>query len=186
MQSIRRKPEEDRYDSALLKSITGIPCNPQATREEPAIASPREPVIASPSAKGLVQPPAIDDKKRKLKRLYITKKDLEKFGYTADCPACDATQIGKRTSGIQHTNRCRDRLEEHIRGEEEENPRVARHESRVGEAVTGMPKPVSGKRPQNPSWIRKQETIGSSRFMSSVRTTRRRRSLFPNHNARRT
>ena len=148
MQSIRRKPEEDRYDSALLKSITGIPCNPQATREEPAIASPREPVIASPSAKGLVQPPAIDDKKRKLKRLYITKKDLEKFGYTADCPACDATQIGKRTSGIQHTNRCRDRLEEHIRGEEEENPRVARHESRVGEAVTGMPQPVSGKRPQ--------------------------------------
>ena len=82
MQSIRRKPEEDRYDSALLKSITGIPWDPQAIREEPAIAAPREPIIASPSGEALVQPPAIDDKKRKLKRLYITKKDLEKFGYT--------------------------------------------------------------------------------------------------------
>ena len=148
VQSIRRKPEEDRYDSELLKSITGIPWDPQAIREEPAIAAPREPVIASPSGEALVQPPAIDDKKRKLRRLYITKKDLEKFGYTAGCPACDATQIGKRSTGIHHTNRCRDRLEESIRGEEEENPRVARHESRVGEAITGMPQPVSGKRPQ--------------------------------------
>ena len=129
MQSIRRKPEEDRYDSALLKSITGIPWDPQAICEEPAIAASREPIIAGPSGEALVQPPAIDDKKRKLKRLYVTKKHLEKYGYTAGCPACDATQIGKRTSGIQRTNRCRDRLEEHIRGEEEENPRVARYES---------------------------------------------------------
>ena len=148
VQSIRRKPEEDRYDSELLKSITGIPWDPQAIREELAIAAPREPIIASPSGEALVQPPAIDDKKRKLRRLYITKKDLEKFGYTAGCPACDATQIGKRSTGIHHTNRCRDRLEESIRGEEEENPRVARHESRVGEAITGTPQPVSGKRPQ--------------------------------------
>ena len=91
------RPEEDRYDSELLKSITGIPWDPQAIREEPAIAAPREPIIASPSGEALVQPPAIDDKKRKLRRLYIAKKDLEKFGYTAGCPACDATQIGKRS-----------------------------------------------------------------------------------------
>ena len=94
MQSIRRKPEEDRYDSELLKSIAGASWDPQAIREEPAIAAPREPIIASPSGEALVQPPAIDDKKRKLTRLYIAKKDLEKFGYTAGCPACDATQIG--------------------------------------------------------------------------------------------
>ena len=48
VQSIRRKPEEDRCDSALLKSITGIPWDPQAICEEPAIAAPREPIIASP------------------------------------------------------------------------------------------------------------------------------------------
>ena len=120
-----------------------------------------------------------------LKRLYVTKKDLEKFGYTAGCPACDATQIGKRTSGIQHTNRCRDRLEEHIRGEEEENPRVARHESRVGEAVTGMPQPVSGKRPQILHGYESKRPW-SSQFMSGVRTIRRRSSLFSNHNAGRT
>ena len=97
VQSIRRKTEENRYDSELLKSITGIPWDPQAIREEPAIAASREPIIASPSGEALVQPPAIDDKKRKLRRLYIAKKDLEKFGYTAGCPACDATQIGTPT-----------------------------------------------------------------------------------------
>ena len=79
----------------MLKSITGIPWDPQAIREEPAIAAPREPIIASPSGEALVQPPAIDDKKRKLRRLYITKKDLEKFGYTAGCPACDSHRLAK-------------------------------------------------------------------------------------------
>ena len=57
-------------------------------------------------------------------------------------------RLAKDLTGIHHHNRCRDRLEEQIRGEEEDNPRVARHESRVGEAITGMPQPVSGKRPQ--------------------------------------
>ena len=93
-----------------LPTISPSSGDPQAIREEPAIAAPREPIIASPSGEASVHPPAIDDKKRKLKRLHITKKDLEKYGYTAGCPACDATQIGKRTSGI----RCRENVKNNM------------------------------------------------------------------------
>ena len=77
VQSIRRKPEEDRYDSALLKSITGIPWNPQATREEPAITAPREPVIASPSGEALVQPPTGVETGLKSRTSEVKKKRIQ-------------------------------------------------------------------------------------------------------------
>ena len=63
------------------------------------------------------------------RRLYITKRDLEKYGFTAGCPACDGVQIGRRSTGVHHTQLCRDRIEECLR-QEDDNPRVVRFEAR--------------------------------------------------------
>eukprot|EP00434_Breviolum_minutum_P038909 symbB.v1.2.034525.t1/scaffold4474.1/size39271/1 len=74
-------------------------------------------------------------------RLYITKRDLEKYGYTAGCPACDGMQIGRRSTGVHRNDLCRERIEECLR-QEEDNPRVVRFEARQEEEATGSPQTV--------------------------------------------
>ena len=150
VQSIRRKSGIEKYDIELLRSISGLPWDPQAVREEPVPGLPQQPPLAiqdQPDEPLLDREHPVQGKKKSLKRLHITKRDLDKHGYTAGCPACDATQLAKRTSGIQHTQKCRERVEQKIR-DEEGNPRVVRHESRVGEALTGLPQPITAKLPR--------------------------------------
>ncbi len=84
----------------------------------------------------LVQAP----KPKTSRRLYITKRDLEKYGFTAGCPACDGVQIGRRSTGVHHTQLCQDRIEECLR--KEDNPRVVRFEARQEEEATGLPQTV--------------------------------------------
>ena len=44
--------------------------------------------------------------------VYIRKMDLEKFGYTAGCPACEVHRTALPMSGQGHTAECRKRLED--------------------------------------------------------------------------
>ena len=46
------------------------------------------------------------------RNVYIRKTDLEKFGYTEGCPACDVRHAGLPMSGEGHTVECRKRLED--------------------------------------------------------------------------
>ena len=48
---------------------------------------------------------------RGTRNVYIRKIDLEKFGYTAGCPACEVHRAGLPMSGQVHTAECRKRLE---------------------------------------------------------------------------
>lgn len=114
VQSSRRKSAEDRYDVETLMSITGVPWDPQATKLDE--------VLLPHIVKGDQQPfaPSAQEKKAKksLRRLYFTKRDLDKYGYTAGCAACDATRSGKRSTGVQHTPACRERMERLLQSEE--------------------------------------------------------------------
>ena len=90
----------------------------------------------------LAQPVVVQAPKPKTSmRLYITKRDLEKYGFTAGCPACDGVQIGRRSTGVHHTQLCRDRIEECLR-QEEDGPRVVRFEARQEGEATGLPQTV--------------------------------------------
>ena len=46
------------------------------------------------------------------RNVYTRKTDLEKFGYTAGCPACEVHRAGLPVSGQGHTVGCRKRLED--------------------------------------------------------------------------
>ena len=88
-------------------------------------------------------PPVQEDKSKKtLRPLYITKRDLDKHGYTAGCPACDATRIGKRSTGAHHTPACRERMERLLHAEEG-NLRVAQHTAKADAEITGQKQEVS-------------------------------------------
>lgn len=87
VQSIRRKSGVDRYDVEMLMSIT-VPWDPQATRAEEPEAPP---AIMEGDPQPLAAPVPEEKKAKTMRRLYITKRDLDKHGYTAGCPACDTT-----------------------------------------------------------------------------------------------
>ena len=88
-------------------------------------------------------PPVQEEKSKKaLGLLYITKHDLDKYGYTAGCAACDATRIGNRSTGVQHTPMCRERMERLLQSEEG-NLRVAQHTAKADAEITGQKQEVS-------------------------------------------
>ena len=141
VQSIRRKSGDDKYNLEILQSVTGVPWDPQATRDD-APEGPRPAIVVGEPAEPLAQPVVVQAPKPKTsRRLYITKRDLEKYGYTAGCPACDGVQIGNRSTGVHHNDMCRERMEECLR-QEENNPRVVRFEARQEEEATGLPQTV--------------------------------------------
>ena len=105
VQSIRRRSAGDRYDVETLMSVTGVPWDPQATKLD-EVPLPR---IVEGDQQPLAPPVQEEKSKKTLRRLYITKRDLDKHGYTAGCPACDATRICKRSTGVHHTPACRER-----------------------------------------------------------------------------
>ena len=121
--------------------MTGDPWDPQATRDD-VPEGPRPAIVAGEKAEPLVQPVVVQAPKPKTsRRLYITKSDLEKYGYTAGCPACDGGQIGRRSTGVHHNDICREKIEECLR-QEENNHRVVRFEARQEEEATGLPQTV--------------------------------------------
>ena len=141
VQSIRRKSGDDKYNLEILQSVTAVPWDPQATRDD-VPEGPRPAIVAGEPAEPLAQPVVVQAPKPKTsRRLYITKRDLEKYGYTAGCPACDGVQIGNRSTGVHHNDMCRERIEECLR-QEENNPRVVRFEARQEEEATGLPQTV--------------------------------------------
>ena len=114
-QSIRRKPEGERYSAALVKGIRGLPRMPKPEGEK--VVELPEPITLRPEMPEVPAEPAQKDKRvgQQYKKQYIVKKDLEKYGYTAACPACDASRMGQRPSGVAHTQICRERIERRSR-----------------------------------------------------------------------
>ena len=49
---------------------------------------------------------------RRTRNIHIRNIDLERFGHTAGCPACEIHRAGSPMSGQKHTAECRKRLEE--------------------------------------------------------------------------
>ena len=138
VQSIRRKSADDRYDVETLMSVTGVPWDPQASKRDDILL----PQIVEGDQQPLAPSVPVESPKKSTRRLYITKRDLDKYGYTAGCVACDATRIGKRGTGVHHTPACRERMERLLQAEEG-NLRVAQHTAKVDSEITGQKQEVS-------------------------------------------
>ena len=53
-----------------------------------------------------------------IRRIKITKQDLDRYQITLGCPGCLASNRGVR--GVNHTEKCRKRIEEEIQKKEPE------------------------------------------------------------------
>ena len=111
VQPVRGVPEEQRYDHRLLQSVRGTPCEPNpgdapTDLSEPMLIVPQLPDVEPTTTK------TYRSDKRGTRNVYIRKTDLEKFGYTAGCPACEVHRAGLPMPGQGYTAECRKRLED--------------------------------------------------------------------------
>lgn len=148
VQSIRRVDQETRWDKDLLLSIRGTPWDPNpgagtgSELPQPITMAPERPEVP------VGGPQAFQREAAGPKRVYITRKNLEKFGYTAACPACDAQRAGTKTAGLQHTQACRSRLEDQLERDPVEHERVLRAQDRITEAIAKSLEERDAKRPR--------------------------------------
>ena len=117
-QSVRRKPLDERWSAEALEKIRGTPWEP--IPKGPDRTELPYPLEIRPDTPEAPQP-APEGPKAKVaeKQFYIQKKDLEKHGYTAGCPACIVTRLNRPRQGSLHTQECRLRLEEALSRDEE-------------------------------------------------------------------
>jgi len=93
--AIKKLPEDEQWDSEKVISIKGTPWRPREEKEEPE--GDREAVD---------QEVVEEDDPAKVKRFYIRRDDIIKYGYTAGCPGCTAIRNNERA--VSHNEVCRE------------------------------------------------------------------------------
>jgi hypothetical protein len=110
--TVRRVPIEDRWPTAAIDCVVGVPWNTcegdtKADGEVPKVIKMTEPEAAHERARTEVPIPT---------RFAINKDDLEKHGYTAKCHGCVAALRGGTKQ--KHSEECRKRMTEEMRDDE--------------------------------------------------------------------
>ena len=127
--TVKGVSEDRRWSAAKLLAVVGTPreLTPNVDAEDgarvpdPGIAEgevvPRDPEVPAPVAR----------------RMYISKKDIERFGRTPGCKGCESLALGKTLQS--HTTACRERIEAQLRQTEDGQRRLERATIRINEAV---------------------------------------------------
>ena len=124
--SLRRLPEESRYDKDKVTQFRGTPWAPKdGEREEPIPASVRHKLNEVTKVKAS----SVSERRR----VRLEKADFDKHGYTPGCLGCKHLQRGQPPRG--HTEKCRKRVEAEITGTPEGRFRVDNAYDKVNEAA---------------------------------------------------
>ena len=107
VRSFKRKPESDRWQKEDIATMQGVPWevipgHPERELKSRVMFEETETIEQVPEAAP-----------EQLRRLYIKKADVKKYGATVDCPGCRAVVRGGDSRN--HTETCRKRLEECIK-----------------------------------------------------------------------
>ena len=139
VQSIRRKPEDKQFDLERLKAVKGTPWQPNPDKSAGADADRLpEPIVIEPvAAPAEIPPPPVPaDRSQSYRRMYIRQSDLDTFGYTGGCEACAAIREGRDRQGINHSELCRTRIQEALKGTALGKSRLERESQRETEFFT--------------------------------------------------
>ena len=126
VRSVKRRPEEERWDIAALQDIKGVPWEVIPGHPDREIKC--RIFIEAPPGEPERMP---QGKESTTKRVYITKKDIAKHGVTEGCEGCRAVIRGGETR--PHSEECRKRIEKAMA--EEGNERWKRADERIQERI---------------------------------------------------
>ena len=86
-------------------------------------------------------PQVIDPRAKQ--RIRITRRDLENYGYTPDCPRCEQLRTGRINSDANHSEECRHRI--YAEWEAHDDPKWEKAKQELGIETTGtglLPQPM--------------------------------------------
>ena len=134
---VKRMPEESRWSADRIKNLVGTPRQPdplarglhvpiQVRFEERE--QEEEPIDTNPSKQEGIT-----------KRVFITDKDLKKYGYTAGCAGCESRMRGPpgrmNRERRNHDEVCRKRLVEAMMADPKDKKRVMDADERMTDAI---------------------------------------------------
>jgi hypothetical protein len=109
VRAFARKPEDERWNQKQLEEGKGVPWEPIPGRGRIEVKT-KVGILRGVGGGDVLMDPEI--KETVVKRVYITKKDLETYGPTVGCRGCRAANRGE--TSIPHNERCRARIEKEI------------------------------------------------------------------------
>ena len=113
VRTVRRIPEQERWDPANLEWVTMVPWNRGKNDNEADGDLPQFDVKSGPGRKmdeQEVEDIRTSDTPKIVHRAHLRRGDFDKFGYTDRCPGCSAILRGLRVQ--PHSEECRKRMEE--------------------------------------------------------------------------
>ena len=131
--SFQRMDEDNRWQAAAVMAIRGYPWKPEPgdDDQEPEAA---ERVDVQPPEQPLPRPPPEEECVR---RVYISRSDVVKYGGTTGCPGCRA--VAACMKARNHTETCRARIMEEMRKDIEGKKKVEEAAKRKEDAeITRM------------------------------------------------
>ena len=121
--TVRRKPEDMRWNADEINAVVGTPHQPKPGRNDSRIpVRIRAPAMEEPIA----APPELDFKPR---RVNIQRRDYQRHGYTDGCAGCDAMATG--TAKRPHNPRCIERMMDELAKTDEGKERIRKGEERI-------------------------------------------------------
>ena len=158
--SVRRRPDEEKWDMAEVNAVKGTPARPKPGREDPRI-----PIrIDLPRRSGAGEEPLPGFVPR---RVYIKKRDYEEHGYTPGCEGCVRMQDGRGKR--PHNEECVERMMEALKGSEEGRKRLQDADNRIkDELARRMEEELGGEPAQKEPEDEKMEDVGIKRKTDEV------------------
>ena len=146
--TVRRKPEEERWQRENLERIVGVPWRKSEEEEGDGEGMRTDVRVMDKDYRE-----RLEGEERAMpvpRRVYISKADLDRWGYTVGCPGC--VSIIRRTARQGHTEACRKRMESEL--EETEKARGAERRQRefLDEAMRRDARRKEGGRGRGEEW----------------------------------
>ena len=125
VRTVKRKPQEDRWDSQAIESIKATPRCPnpkdasqgRAESQRDTKGAGEEQLAEEVKGEGNDLPPTEHmDKEAVPREFRITNDMVNKYGFTVGCRGCEHIRDGRWRTG--HSVHCRKRIEDRIRSED--------------------------------------------------------------------
>ena len=105
---------EDRWHAVNMQDMKGTPWEPIPGHPDREMKS-RVYIREEP----ILPPPVAEENEETIRRLYIRKRDVQKYGFTPGCEGCTAVSRGGVSRN--HTEECRNRIEKAMKEEGDGN-----------------------------------------------------------------
>ena len=124
-----RKLDDQKFDVAQLRAIEGLSWKPQPSKDDQVDVLPVKVFIENVTGDA-PHDPAITSVPQ-VRRLYIKRSDVEKYGFSQGCPGCDAIRHAR--TAVAHTAGCIKRIGDNIKRDDPE--RQQQTDDRINEGI---------------------------------------------------